>query len=184
MYASCSVSKISFVKKGGWTKQKHKTTQMLYSLHSCCVWWHQNVGLIVECSRVWKQYLFPFYEYCIWHISYHMASWQRLITNNYLSSFQNTSQNFLWKTAFYTRPFTEEKVITIHLRKSYGVGGKQFSFLEGAKDAGEAVFVLDKSHLTAVDRVLTCVGFQAFTWCCMYRPALTGWKNSSVMRWG
>lgn len=95
--------------------------------------------------------------------------------------FQNTNYDlidFLWKRVFYTQSFTligkQEKVITIHLRKSYGVGGEQFSFLEGAKDAGEAVFVLDKSHLTAVDSVLTCVGFQAITWCCMYRPAPTG----------
>lgn len=47
-------------------------------------------------------------------------------------------------------------------------------YLDSAKHAGEAVFVLDKSHLTAVDRVLTCVGFQASTWGCTYQPAWLG----------
>lgn len=69
------------------------------------------------------------------------------------------------------------KAIIIQLRKSYGEGTVLFS-RNTAKDAGEAVFVLDKSHLKAVNRVLTCVGFQASTWGCIYKPALTELNNS------
>lgn len=54
--------------------------------------------------------------------------------------------------------------------------GAIFFSRNGAKDAGEAVFVLDKSHLTAVDRVLTCVGFQASTQGCNIQ-ASTDWTK-------
>lgn len=46
------------------------------------------------------------------------------------------------------------------------------------------MFVLNKSHLTAVDRVLTCVGFQASTQGSIYKPVLTGLNNSLVGGWG
>lgn len=41
--------------------------------------------------------------------------------------------------------------------------------------------MLNKSHLTAVDRVLTCVGFQASKQGCIYKPALTELNNSLVV---
>ena len=90
----------------------------------------------------------------------------------------------VFSTVRYPHAYPQRRKGHYHSAEKIQREGTVFFSRNSAKNAGEAVFVLDKSHLKAVNRVLTCVGFQASTQSFTYRPVLTGLNKSFFLGGG